>query len=723
MEREAALLNQQCILARFGELALKSSSLDEILHEACRLVGSALNTDLAKVMELQSDGITLLVKAGVGWKPGIVGHETVKAEKGSSEGYAIQTGQSVTSDDIEHETRFKYADFIQDHGVKALINVLIIGPKGQRPYGLLQVDSRKVRGFTNSDIQFLRSYANLIAASIDRFRVLEEKQRADNIIRLSEEQLRISSQLNPQIPWTASPTGDVTDFDDRWLELTGLTHEQALRTGWQAVPHPDDLERMSQAWTGSIASGKPYDVQARLKTASGQFMWHRVRAFPWKDAKGEVLQWHGTVENIEERISLERALRDWNDTLEARVTQRTTELSESQRQRDSAEAKLRQSQKMEAVGQLTGGIAHDFNNMLAGIIASLELLQIRLKQERYAHIARYVLAAISSANKAAALTHRLLAFSRQQTLEKKLVQPNRLVMDMEEMIRRTVGPGITVETSLSADIGSIMNDPNQLENALLNLAINARDAMKTGGLLKIQTSDVRIEKPFAHEHDLSPGAYIKISVIDSGTGMPPEVAERAFDPFFTTKPQGEGTGLGLSMIYGFAKQSGGTVDIDTQPGKGTTVSVYLPRYQIASPGSAEVVKTVISIPHAEKDETVLLVEDDSVVRMMVRELLEELGYSVLEAIDSKSCLRFSEQFNQIDLLITDVGLPGGMNGFELAETIRGHRADLKVLFVTGFAKEAALGKEPLKPGMHIMSKPFSIDALGIRVREILNAAG
>lgn len=561
-KRESELVNRQAILARFGELAVTSSSLDEILHEACRLVGEALDTDLAKVMELQSDNITLLVKAGVGWKPGVVGHATVRAEKGSSEGHALQTGEPVTSDDIEQEERFTYADFIKDQGVKALINVIIIGSEGHKPYGILQVDSYKPRHFTDSDIEFLKGYANLIAASVDRFRLMEEKEQT--------------------------------------------------------------------------------------------------------------------------------------------------------------ESRLRQSQKMEAIGQLTGGIAHDFNNMLAGIIVSLELLQKRAEQGRYSDIPRYVSSALSSANKAAALTNRLLAFSRQQTLEPRLIRPNRLVIDIEDMLCRTVGPGITIETALSADVGSIVSDPSQLENALLNLVINARDAMPEGGKVQIKTSSVWLEEPLAAQHELSPGAYMKLSVEDNGSGMPPEILERVFDPFFTTKPQGKGTGLGLSMVYGFAKQSGGNVTIDSMPGEGSTVSIYLPRPQeiLFTPAKEE--KAANLMPRAKEGETILLIEDNSVIRMMVCELLVDLGYAVREAADSQSCFKYAEQFGEIDLLITDVGLPGGMNGFELAEAVRSHQADLKVLYITGFTKDVAVRQKLLEPGMHIISKPFAIDTLSIRVRHILD---
>jgi len=716
--READLLKRQAILAQFGELALQSESLDEILHEACRLVGHALGTDLAKVMELQPDGHTLLVKAGVGWRPGIVGQETIKVDKRSSEGHALQTGSPVISDDINTEKRFVYADFIKDHGVKALINVIIIGSRDQKPYGILEVDSRSARRFNDSDIQFLRSYANLIAASVNRLTTLEKVKQTAAALRLSEEQYRISSQLNPQIPWTATPDGKMSGFDERWLELTGLSHEQALRDTWKQVVHPDDIEATDSAWVRSLANGSPYDSQVRIRTASGEFIWHRIRAFPWKNAQGEILRWHGTVENIVESKQLEEALRDWNDILEERVSESTLALSESERERELVEKKLRQSQKMDAIGQLTGGIAHDFNNMLAGIIAALELLQKRVEQGRSGELSRYIGAAMSSANKASALTHRLLAFSRQQPLEARPVRPDRLVVELEELIKRTVGPQISVEAKFAPDTGAVLCDPSQLENALLNLCINSRDAMLNGGTIQIQTSHVEVDKAQAAIQGLAPGTYVLCTVTDDGIGMSAEVVERAFDPFFTTKGLGEGTGLGLSMVYGFARQSGGQTFIQSSPDKGTVVSLYLPSHEVTSEEIIALEQN--TIPEAKSGETILLVEDDSIIRMMLTELLEELGYTVLEGIDSKSSLKQLERHERIDLLITDIGLPGDMSGSELAKLMHDQRAEMKVLFITGFAKDIATLQAQLKEGMHLITKPFSLEEFGRQVRMILD---
>lgn len=397
--------------------------------------------------------------------------------------------------------------------------------------------------------------------------------------------------------------------------------------------------------------------------------------------------------------------------LERRVEERTAELGVS-------EAALRQSQKMEAVGQLTGGIAHDFNNLLAGISGNLELLQTRMAQGRLTGLDRYINAAQGCSKRAAALTHRLLAFSRRQTLASKPTNVNGLIAGMEELIRRTVGPEITVEVVGAAGLWAVLVDPPQLENALLNLCINARDAMPGGGRITIATGNKWLDDRVARERDMSPGQYISLSVSDTGTGMPPEVIARAFEPFFTTKPVGEGTGLGLSMIYGFVRQSGGQVRIYSELGQGTTICLYLPRHY----GEAEevdVLATLSKAPRAEQGQTVLIVDDEPSVRTLVTELLEDLGYTAIEAVDGSAALKVLQSDVRLDLLVTDVGLPGGMNGRQVADAGRVARPGLNVLFITGYAENAVLGNGHLDPGMQVLTKPFAMEALASRIKELL----
>jgi PAS domain S-box-containing protein len=387
----------------------------------------------------------------------------------------------------------------------------------------------------------------------------------------------------------------------------------------------------------------------------------------------------------------------------------------------TAQQQLRQSQKMEAVGQLTGGLAHDFNNLLTGISGSLEMMAIRIGQGRMRDVEKYNNAAQAAARRAAALTHRLLAFSRRQTLDPKATEANRLIADMLDMIQRTVGPAVEVRFGPGHDLWTTLVDPNQLENAVLNLSINARDAMPDGGKLTIETSNRTLDEGMARIHELEPGRYVALCVSDNGTGMPPEVIAKAFDPFFTTKPLGVGTGLGLSMIYGFARQSNGNVRIHSAVGEGTTICLYLPRHA----GSADVEQDgpdLAGAPRAEYGETVLVVDDEPSVRMLVTDVLEELGYIAIEAADGAAGLKVLQSDAHIDLLVSDVGLPGGMNGRQMADAARVGRPDLKVLFITGYAENAAVGNGPLDPGMHVMTKPFAMEALATRIRTLMEEA-
>ena len=596
------LLKQQTVFARFGELALKSDDLDQILTEACRLAGEALGTDLAKVVMLQEDGQTMIVRAGVGWGPNVVGVATIKAAEDTSEGHCLRTGEPMISPDIAKETRFIYPPFLIDNGVRAVANVIIIGGPDRPPFGVLQIDSRVPREFTESDTLFLRSYANLLAAAVDRIRVTNEG-------RENEGRLRVILQET-----VTKRTQELTEANDR------------------------------------------------LKAEA------------------------------EERGRVEEA--------------------------------LRQSLKMEAVGQLTGGLAHDFNNLLSGISGSLQLMSMRVSQGRTSEIGRYMDAAMVSVERAAALTHRLLAFSRRQTLDPKPTAVNSLIEGMRDMFSRTVGPGIKIETSLAAELWSTLCDPNQLENALLNLIINARDAMPDGGHITVETSNCVLADSRGPQIDnisgrVPNGEYIALFVIDTGSGMAPQVIERAFDPFFTTKPIGQGTGLGLSMIYGFVQQSGGHVLLRSAQGHGTTVAIYLPRY-LGEEVSVESIKGVNHFPQAEAGLVVLLVEDEPAVRLVMADVLADNGYTVLEADTGDKALRQIRSAERIDLLLSDVGLPGGMNGRQLADAAREHRPSLKVLFVTGYDEQAALGSGLMGEGMAIMTKPFNISSFSTKVQDLMH---
>jgi CheY-like chemotaxis protein len=386
----------------------------------------------------------------------------------------------------------------------------------------------------------------------------------------------------------------------------------------------------------------------------------------------------------------------------------------------AVEETLRHSQKMEAVGQLTGGLAHDFNNLLGAIQGSLELTRAKIAKDRIAGLERYLEIALRAVGRAAALTHRLLAFSRRQTLAPTAVDAGQLVAGMEDLIRRTVGPAIAVSVHAPADLWATLVDASQLENALLNLCINARDAMPAGGTLHIALDNQALDQRSAAGLDLAPGDVVCLAVSDTGSGMSPEVLARAFDPFFTTKPMGEGTGLGLSMVYGFARQSGGQIRIVSTVGEGTTMRLYLPRYD----GPAAVAAAQSRDEGAtsrRSGEVVLVVDDEAALRMLIVEVLNDAGYTTIDVGDGPAALAILESDARIDLLISDVGLPGGMNGRQVADAARQARPGLNVLFITGYAENAVVGSGHREPWMQLLIKPFKMQGLVERVRDMLPA--
>ncbi len=485
--------------------------------------------------------------------------------------------------------------------------------------------------------------------------------------------------------------------------LPSWSPHTAIASGLLAVFLSDDRANMLLWFRPEEAELVTWGGSSRSRVAGGAPSLPQHPYEKWTEMR------HGLARPWAEwELEMAEALRHGIADVMVRSLRRIADLNE----------KLRQSQKMEAVGQLTGGIAHDFNNLLAGILGSLELLQVRVRQGRIGDLDRYIGLATTSANRAASLTHRLLAFSRRQTLDPQSVDVNRLVTSMEDLIRRTVGPAIRVNTMILGGLWRTLCDANQLENALLNLAINARDAMPEGGYLTIEGANVTLDEAEAGRHEIVSGPYVMVSVTDTGCGMAPNVIARVFEPFFTTKPLGQGTGLGLSMVYGFAKQSNGNTRIQSEVGRGTTVRLYLPRYaEIDDAEGANPEPTPNMAGRAEG--TVLVVDDEPAVRMLVGDVLRDLGYDVIEAVDGLEGLRVLQSKQRIDLLVSDVGLPGGMNGRQLADAARVQRPRLKVLFITGFAENAAWGSGKLEPDMQVLTKPFALDVLTATVESML----
>ncbi len=508
------------------------------------------------------------------------------------------------------------------------------------------------------------------AATLRR-EVAERTAELDRVWRLSQELLVV-----------VLPDGSLAAVNPSWFALLGWTEEELVGSKFIDFTHPDDLEATLAVFASVFDNPLTEPYQYRFRQKDGSYRW-----FAWTAAFEDGKVYASGRDTTVERQQAEQLI---------------------------------QSQKMEAVGQLTGGLAHDFNNLLAGISGSLELMAMRISQGRIKDIEKYMVAAQGASRRAAALTHRLLAFSRRQTLAPKATDVNALVGGMLDLIQRTVGPSIEVGPVTLPGLWPALVDPSQLENALLNLCINARDAMPGGGRITIETGNRWIDRHAARQLDMPEGQYLSLCVTDTGTGMPPEVIAKAFDPFFTTKPLGEGTGLGLSMIYGFAKQSGGQVRIHSEVGEGATVCIYLPRYV----GEAEVDMVGPEkgpVPLAEAGETVLVVDDEPTLRMLIADVLDDLGYTAIEAADGAGGLKVLQSNARIDLLVTDVGLPGGMNGRQMADAARVGRPGLKVLFITGYAENALLSNGQLGPGMSVLTKPFPVDTLATRIRELISA--
>ncbi len=554
---------------------------------------------------------------------------------------------------------------------------------------------------------------------------LTERKHTEQALRQSQTELQLIINAMPILISYVDREERFRLNNAAYLDWYGLTPQELYgRTIREVIGEESYFLRAP--YIAEALAGRPCSFSLYTPHRDGSQRHALMNYLPRHGPDGAVNGFYIFVIDETERKKTEEALRNLNETLEERVSARTEQLAQANQrlqnemfERERAEDALRHAQKMEAVGQLTGGIAHDFNNMLTGIIGSLDLMQRYIASGRTDEIGRFTDAAVSSANRAAALTHRLLAFSRRQSLDRKTLNVNELIHSLEDLIRRTKGDPIELTLRLADSVWPVSTDVSQLENALLNLVINARDAMPDGGELLIETANVYLDgNDITTLEPVKAGDYLMLAVSDNGTGMTPSVRSKAFDPFFTTKPIGQGTGLGLSMIYGFAQQTGGHVSLDSLPGQGTCVRLYLPRLYALEP-ERPVIETTTEAPAAATGETVVVVEDDPAVRMLVMDLLKELGYRAHEAEDAKSALPLLESDLRVDLLVTDVGLPG-MNGRQLAEIARQHRPGLKVLFMTGYAQKAAERQGFLEDGMDMVAKPFSIELLAGKIRTMIS---
>ena len=535
--------------------------------------------------------------------------------------------------------------------------------------------------------------AVMVARSAEDYRLFT-LQSSDHPYRVLIEQIQEGAV-------TLAEDGTMLYANQRLATMLGLSPEQVIGRKLQTFLLPEDASTLVSMLLEAKLSGTRKELT--LCAAAGRRMTIHLSLSFLRHEDDQTLLC-GMLTDLTEHERHVRVMAEAN----ARILTETAA-------RERSEDALRQAYKMEAVGQLTGGLAHDFNNLLTVIVGNLELLEMQVALDELYHLEEFITAAQDATSRAAALTHRLLTFSRQQTLAPKSVDPGKLVAGMITLVQRTVGPEIKVEVVAADGLWPTLVDSNQLENALLNLCINARDAMPHGGTLTIATANTTLDDPQGLERDMAPGEYVTLCVRDTGTGMSADVVAHAFEPFFTTKSMGAGTGLGLSMVYGFAKQAGGQVRIRSQEGVGTSVAIHLPRNLMAMEAE-QAQPAPANAARAKCGETVLTVDDDPTVRSLVSKVLQRLGYAVLEASDGASGARILQSDVRIDLLITDVGMPGGMNGRQLAHAGRQARPGLKVLFITGYAENAAIGDGEVEPGTDVLTKPFSLKMLATKIK-------
>ena len=610
--------------------------------------------------------------------------------------------------------------------VRSYLAVSVVSRSGEVIGGLFFGHAEPGR-FTAGHEQLLEGIAGQAAVAIDNARLysaaqkeLAQRRAAEAQLRESETRLRLATEAASIGTWDFNPQTGELRWDEQCKRLFGLPPEAEVTYdgAFLAGLHPEDREATHAAVQGAIDPSGPgrYDVEYRtVGLQDGVTRWIAATGRAVMEG-GVASRFIGTVADISARKAAEAKLRDLNETLEERVREEVAH-------RTKAEEALRQAQKMEAVGQLTGGIAHDFNNLLTVVTGNIGIAQRALGAAGMAdpRASRSLDNALKGAERAAALTQRLLAFSRRQPLAPKALDADRLVQGMSDLLQRSLGEMIRLEIVSTPGLWRVEADPNQLESAIMNLALNARDAMPDGGELTIETANTRLDEGYAAaQAEVPPGQYVMIAVTDTGAGMAKDVVTRAFEPFFTTKEVGRGTGLGLSMVYGFVKQSGGHVKLYSEPGQGTTAKIYLPRL-MSEPAAESDATQSAGLEGSVRRETILVVEDDDDVRAYTVECLRELNYRVLEAHDGASGLRLLERQDEaIDLLFTDVVMPG-MSGRDLADAARALQPGLRVLYTSGYTRNAIVHGGRLDPGVEMIQKPFNFEALGQKIRDMLDA--
>jgi signal transduction histidine kinase/ActR/RegA family two-component response regulator/HAMP domain-containing protein len=646
---------QQTVVGALGQFALVTKDFDPLLNQAVVLTAQTLELEYCNILELEPDGTSLFLRAGIGWNEGCVGRVTVPATDYTQSGFVLTVGEPVVFDDLSQERRFAPSRFLVEHGVRSGITVAISGHG--RPFGLLGAHTTHHRIFSEDEVHFLLSVGTLLSMAVERNRTEGELQK-----------LAAFAQLNPNPAMELAADATVTYFNDAALKL-------ALSVG-QDNPH----------------AILPTDIAVTVKEClySRQSKMHFETQHSWSIhpvLSSQVV--HCYVEDITERLSLE--------------------------------AQLRQSQKMESVGQLAAGVAHDFNNMLTIIQGHVGMLMAKRKLPP--DLQESVQAVYFAAERAATLTRQLLMFSRKNVMQPKPLDLREIVANVSKMLQRLLGEDIALELNAPTHISLVQGDMGMIEQVLMNLAVNARDAMPRGGKLTISTNTVEVNEAYAQiRPDAHPGLYVCLRVDDTGCGMDPATMRRIFEPFFTTKEVGKGTGLGLATVYGIVKQHGGWIEVASEVGRGTTFNVYFPA--TGAPVVAlqqETAETITEIPGGK--ETILVVEDEPVLRDLAQAILQDCGYQVLEAGTGSEALQVLNRHDgHVDLLLTDMVMPDGMSGMELAQRLRDTHPELKIIFASGYSMEE-LDTGFIRQGhAQFLQKPYTHVTLPKAVRECLDGS-
>ncbi len=675
-EQLAAKLRQQSAVATLGQIAMRTDDLQELLDAAARAVADTLDVEFSKVLEYEGAGQTLLLRAGHGWRPGLVGHARVGTSRESQAGYTLASEEPVVVLDLAAERRFSGPPLLQEHGVVSGISVAIRGR--ERSYGVLGAHTATRRQFTADETLFLEGVANTLAQAVERHQILTR-------LREREERFRLLIDRSADLIGVFSTQGIVQFAGASVERVLGYRPEELIGRSALDYVHPDDREAAERGFQVLAQSpGGTTRVTIRYRHRDGSY---------------RVLESTGI--NLAHVPAIGGIVVNSRDVTDRR----------------SLEERLGQSQRLESVGRLAGGIAHDLNNILTAILANADLLTaVRPRdtagQEELEEVVR-------SSLRARDLVQQLLAFARKQVLAPQVLDINRSVRDSERLLRRLLPENVALRLRLGEPLGPVRADPSQLEQVLINLAVNARDAMPEGGALTIETADVTLDADFAGAHPgaITPGPHVMLAVSDNGIGMPAEVLAHAFEPFFTTKAPGLGTGLGLATTYGIVKQSGGFIYAYSESGVGSSFKIYFPRASRAATEPAESSPPVVR----GGTETVLLVEDDEAVSSVARRVLQRAGYTVLASGSPDEALSVEAGFTgQIHLVVTDVVMPG-LSGREVAERIRRRRPDLAVLYISGYTENAVATNGVVDPGTWFLAKPFTGATLVAKVREVLDA--